>query len=130
MKKETIEKHWISAVGEKIYKEAKDNIDPNGWYQVSKTNEIPLQLLFMFDSRFNDKELRPKTLNRIEDNFGWSKPTEDGLPKKTGTYIFLCTKNIQHPFYLIMPLSKEDVNFYQKDFTHYKPLKIEPLPLH
>lgn len=129
MKKETIEKLWISVVGEKVYSQIKDKIDSDGWFQ-DKKNQVPIQLLFMMDGRYNDTELRPRSLRRIEDNFGWSKPLIDGLPRKTGTYIFLCAKRIQHTFYLVMPLSKQDANHYKTDFTHYQPLKPEPLPLH
>lgn len=129
MKKETIEKRWIDAVGEKIYLQIKDKIDSDGWCP-DKKNLIPIQILFMMDGRFNDNELRPKTLRRIEDNFGWSKPLEDGLPRKTGTYIFLCPKNIQHTFYLSNPISKEEEKHLKNDFTHYKLLTPEPLPLH
>lgn len=129
MKKETIAKLWISAVGEKIYAQIKDKLDSDGWYE-NKKNMIPIQLLFLMDDRFNEKELRPRTLRRIEDNFGWSKPKEDGLPKKNGEYIFLCAKNIQHTSYLSMPLSKVEENHYMNDFTHYMPLKKEPLPHH
>ena len=129
MKEETIEKQWIDVVGKAIYLQIKKYTDENGWL-VNKLKLIPIQLLFMLEGRFNDNELRPKTLRGIEDNVGWSKPLVDGLPKKTGTYIFLCVKRIQHTFYLSMPLSKEDVNHFKNDFTHYKPLKPEPLPLH
>ncbi|MFH6944591.1 hypothetical protein [Flavobacterium sp. FlaQc-50] len=129
MKEETIEKQWIQVVGNTIYQQIKEYIDENGWLK-DWIKPIPPQLLFMFDGRYNDNELRPRTLRGIDDNLGWSKPKKDGLPKKTGIYIFLCAKNIQHTFYLSLPLSKEDVNHYKNDFTHYKPLKPEPLPLH
>lgn len=130
MKNETIEKLWISAVGKELYNQIVSNIDPNGWLVDKKVKLVPIQLLFLMDTRFNDKELRPKTLRGISNNLGWSKPKEDGLPKKTGNYKFLCSKNIEHYFYLSMPISKEEEKHYMHDFTHYKPVQKEPLPHH
>jgi hypothetical protein len=82
------------------------------------------------DSRFNEKELRPKTLKGIDDNLGWNKPIEDGLPKRSGSYIFLSPSRIQHPVEIKMPLSKSEENHFLNDFTHYKLQTPEPLPLH
>lgn len=129
MKKETIENKWISTVGEKIYSLIKHEIDSDGWFS-NKKNQVPIQLLFMMDNRYNETELRPKSLRRIEDNFGWSKPLVDGLPKRTGEYVFLAPNKVQHTIYVSNPLSKIETNHLLNDFTHYKPSKIEPLPLH
>lgn len=128
-KQDVIQKRWTDAVGEKIFSQIKDKLDSDGWFP-DKKHLIPIQLLFIMDGRFNDKELRPRTLRGISNNLGWSKPKEDGLPKKTGNYIFLCSKNVEHHFYLSLPLSKEEEKHYMQDFTHYKPAQKEPLPHH
>jgi len=73
---------------------------------------------------------RPKSLQGIEDNNGWSKTLEDGLPKTTGEYIFLCPKKIQHTVFISNPLSRAEKSHFKNDFTHYKPVKNEPLPLY
>lgn len=128
-KEEVLETKWIETVGKTVYLQLKDKIDPNGWL-VGKSSLIPIQTLFMFEGRFNDSELRPKSLRGIDDNLGWCKPLVDGLPKKTGEYIFLCPKKIQHTIYISNPLSKLEESHFKNDFTHYKPVKTEPLPLH
>lgn len=127
---DVIQEKWIQAVGKVLYNEIKETIDSYGWLSGKKTKEIPIQQLFMFDGRFNNKELRPKTLKEIDDNRGWSKPKEDGLPKASGDYIFLAPNKSQHTFHLKLPLSKIDEKHYLEDFTHYKPQKAEPLPFH
>jgi hypothetical protein len=129
IKEDIIERNWISTVGDKIYNEVKKGIDENGWLK-GWTEKIPMQVLFMFDGRFNDSELRPRSLRGIDDNMGWSKPKENGLPKTSGDYIFLAPNKVQHTFSLKLPLSKEDIKHYLEDFTHYKPQKNEPLPFH
>jgi len=104
--------------------------DFDGWIEVNELEKNQL-----IPSK-NDKEVdkmmlcRPKSLQGIEDNNGWSKMLEDGLPKTTGEYIFLCPKKIQHTVFISNPLSRAETNHFKNDFTHYKPLKTEPLPLH
>lgn len=128
-KEKVIEEKWISAIGDNTYLKIKEKINSDGWCLDDK-KLIPIQLLFILDGRFNDKELRPKTLRGIDDNMGWSKPKEDGLPKASGDYIFLAPNKSQHTFHLKLPLSKVDEKHYLEDFTHYKPQKTEPLPFH
>ena len=128
-KEETIEEKWISIIGKELYLKLKEGIDKDGWL-IDWIQKLPSQLLFMFDGRFNNNELRPKSLRRIEDNFGWSKPKVDGLPKITGEYIFLSHSKKQHTIYVSVPITKVEEKHLLNDFTHYKPLNIEPLPLH
>lgn len=128
-KEDIIEQKWISIVGKELYSKIKIGIDKDGWLN-DWLKLIPTQQLFMFDGRFNNNELRPRTLRGIDDNLGWSKPKIDGLPKITGEYIFLSPNKKQHTVYVSVPITKVEENHLLNDFTHYKPLKIEPLPLH
>lgn len=105
--------------------------DFDGWIDVNELekNQLTFDLEYK-KSDFKTMLCRPKSLQGIEDNKGWSKTQEDGLPKTTGEYLFLCPKKIQHTVYISNPLSKSEVHHFKNDFTHYKPVKKEPLPIY
>ena len=120
------------------YETFKEEIDTNGWIGLSRygfeedwdkeekfdkmTSDIFFEDSFEDEMRF----FRPKSLNGIDDNEGWTRiESKDYLPKEDGLYfVFTKEKEVITAYY-------DNANrFWAIDwdnFTHYKPI-VKPKP--
>lgn len=75
---------------------------------------------------------RPKSLDRFEDNNGWTRIDPDGsnLPKDEAVK-YRCAHFIDGIVtYTDFMCENVKINFYRKVITHYKPIEQELLPIY
>lgn len=128
-KQELIKKEWIEFLGKEKYFELQTLPDEDGWVSFEDVDDLdPSRLILLEDHRCGSK-VRPKALNGIQTNNGWTKiECRADLPTAEGNYI--CGKIDQFGKFkeLQNKLSKDMVvyNFAYKIITHYKLYNSEP----
>ena len=121
-KDEKIESEYTKIFKNLYFTDYQKGIDEEGWYSNERNDRwLPiLQEIPLFDFRNNNTEIRPKSLQRIEDNNGWMKISEVGYPTdETVNYHVI---DIAFPEVQEIALMQE----VDKRFTHWR---IIPNPL-
>jgi len=139
-KEEKIKTEWIKVVGEEHFSEIKIDID--GWLDFDNTGDYHLYMLRYRgltskgynpfkkgeDSGVQNVSIRPSTLERLEDNYGWTKiETIEDLPNGDGSYWHSDGLTIwKNPW----NSDKIKGGYEHGLLTHYKPVVlIEKLPV-
>lgn len=89
-KEQKIKDAWIAEIGEEEYNYIKDDINDNGYYlYFENLKELETRKYDEFSycthNRYKTKK-RPKSLQGIENNNGWNRIDEVGLPSETDKY--------------------------------------------
>lgn len=92
-KEQKIKDAWIAEIGEKQYNDVKEHIGDNGIFYAADTSKVSEELYDSMTPFFDnmddlgDYDFVPKSLRNIENNNGWNRIDEVGLPSEDGRYI-------------------------------------------
>jgi hypothetical protein len=121
-KQEKIQQAYSTA-----YESLSPYIDVNGWVRAANLHFYPeVSLPFKTDMIVMDGRdwYRPKSLNGINDNNGWTKiNSRNDLPKQEGMYLFFTINNRMVELYHYADISIGGV-------THWRPIIQLPNPLY
>lgn len=128
-KKECIKKAYLELFDndsekEKRFADIEKWIDNHGWFS-GVLHNVPDELLDK-----SGHEVRPKTLNGIEDNNGWTKIENDNFPEQAKYFseierFFVFTKEKE-----IKLAPNANFWYWRNHYTHYKPIQKPKPPLY
>jgi len=127
--KEVYGEHWESI---------KDFVDENGrlkviWGHISFYPQYAKLASAIKNSNIEfegDYYARPKSLQGIEDNNGWTKiESEDDLPKEKGLICEFLNKNKKTATYVSVD-RVYDKDWFLRRYTHWRPKEILKLPIY
>lgn len=107
---------------ESRFNNIKQYICENGWFEGNLHNVK----MDRFD--VSGHEIRPKTLNGIDNNSGWiSIESEDDLPKESGSYFTLTNYSNEiierdYPIFTKSMTIEDENEWWLKNITHYQPI--------
>lgn len=130
-KEEKIKEAWDNLLRNiKNYKLTKKQYDLNGWVNLDTLSLMVRSYLAdnqssELDLNVKNNTIRPKSLQGIEDNNGWTRiESEDDLPKENGMYhVYYSDGVISSRFYH----AKHNDWLNEPKATHYQPI-VKPKP--
>jgi len=129
-KQEKIEEAYGADVWSVIDESVKVKILENrgGWtYEI---NESWLQNTKGIEIEMNGKYCRPKALQGIEDNNGWTKIESEGdLPKEKGLICEFLNKKKKTATYVSVDCVY-DKDWFLRRYTHWRPKEILKMPIY
>lgn len=112
-KQQKIQEEYLLIIENNLdrFKCIKDFIDENGWF----TGVLAKVSMSLLDT--SGHEVRPKSLDGIENNNGWNSIEEDIFPEDTDTVLWLNNENYEMEKACLMT-----VDFNYKEYTHWHAL--------
>ena len=123
-----------NAYGE-YWEQVKDYVNENGWCDVSKYSKIKdIEPEFSdIENKIGVFDMRPKSLQGIENNNGWIKiQSEADLPKERMHEVILLDEECMEGYrnYDVIVFYEVNSRFRKKEISHYKPIEKSKVPIY